>query len=122
MSDLLVVQVVPPGMDFSHVVVQTTSKGSSADLASQGDEDPGTPRSPKPEPPIWAEVNRFFSNPHKPMILALARADPKKNLPTLVEAFGQNKHLRDTANLVGALLNCKSRPPWLSRLRGGLLY
>lgn len=88
-------------MDFSHVVVQTASKGSSADLAAQADEE--SPMSPKPDPPIWSEVNRFFSNPHKPMILALARADPKKNLTTLVEAFGENKHLRDTANLVRIL-------------------
>ena len=43
---------------------------------------------------------RFFSNPHKPMILALARPDPKKNLTTLVKAFGECRPLRDLANLV----------------------
>ncbi|GJT15974.1 hypothetical protein Tco_0874680 [Tanacetum coccineum] len=29
----------------------------------------------------------FFKNPHKPVILALARTDPKKNLTTFVKAF-----------------------------------
>lgn len=43
---------------------------------------------------------RFFSNPRKPMILALARADPKKNITTLVKAFGECRPLRELANLV----------------------
>lgn len=43
---------------------------------------------------------RFFTNAHKPMILALARPDPKKNLTTLLRAFGERKPLRELANLV----------------------
>lgn len=43
---------------------------------------------------------RFFTNPRKPMILALARPDPKKNLTTLVKAFGECRPLRELANLV----------------------
>ncbi|PRQ20019.1 putative sucrose-phosphate synthase [Rosa chinensis] len=42
---------------------------------------------------------RFFTNPRKPMILALARADPKKNITTLVKAFGECRPLRDLSNL-----------------------
>lgn len=34
------------------------------------------------------------------MILALARPDPKKNITTLVKAFGECRHLRELANLV----------------------
>lgn len=34
------------------------------------------------------------------MILALARPDPKKNLITLVKAFGECRALRDFSNLV----------------------
>lgn len=45
---------------------------------------------------------RFFSNPRKPMILALARPDPKKNLTTLVKAFGECRPLRELANLVSS--------------------
>ncbi|CAI5522760.1 unnamed protein product [Closterium sp. Naga37s-1] len=75
--------VIPPGMDFSNVVVPDID----------GSDSPG------PEPPIWAEVRKFWSNPHKPVILALARPDPKKNLTTLVRAFGECQALRDLANL-----------------------
>lgn len=50
------------------------------------------------------QIMRFFSNPRKPMILALARPDPKKNLVTLVKAFGECRPLRELANLVGFLL------------------
>lgn len=46
------------------------------------------------------QIMRFFSNPRKPMILALARADPKKNITTLVKAFGECRPLRELANLV----------------------
>ena len=56
----------------------------------------GTPRAP----PIWGEVNRFLTNPHKPMILALSRPDPKKNITTLLKAFGECRSLRELANLV----------------------
>ena len=34
------------------------------------------------------------------MILALARPDPKKNITTLVKAFGECRPLRELANLV----------------------
>lgn len=50
---------------------------------------------------------RFFSNPRKPMILALARPDPKKNITTLVKAFGECRPLRELANLV-----CIFSPIW----------
>lgn len=43
---------------------------------------------------------RFFTNPWKPIILALARPDPKKNLINLVKAFGECRELRELANLV----------------------
>ncbi|KAH7365758.1 hypothetical protein KP509_18G044300 [Ceratopteris richardii] len=86
--------VIPPGMDFSSVISLNTEDGDSDGGALS------EPMSPKPEPPIWAEIKRFFSNPHKPMILALARPDPKKNLTTLVKAFGESRSLRELANLV----------------------
>jgi hypothetical protein len=46
------------------------------------------------------QVFRFLTNPHKPMILALSRPDPKKNITTLVKAFGECRPLRELANLV----------------------
>ena len=46
------------------------------------------------------QIMRFFTNPLKPMILALARPDPKKNMEILVKAFGECLPLRELANLV----------------------
>lgn len=43
---------------------------------------------------------RFFTNPHKPIILALSRPDPKKNVTTLLRAYGECQALRELANLV----------------------
>ena len=46
------------------------------------------------------EVFRFLSNPRKPCILAMSRPDAKKNITTLVKAFGEHPQLRKLANLV----------------------
>ncbi|GMH20280.1 hypothetical protein Nepgr_022121 [Nepenthes gracilis] len=87
--------VIPPGMDFSNVVVQEDMHEAD-DITTLVNTD-GT--SPKALPPIWSEIMRFFVNPHKPMILALSRPDPKKNITTLVKAFGECRSLRELANL-----------------------
>ncbi|KAK9919093.1 hypothetical protein WJX75_009336 [Coccomyxa subellipsoidea] len=52
------------------------------------------------EPHIWQEIFRFLRNPRKPAILAMSRPDAKKNITTLVKAFGENPTLRELANLV----------------------
>jgi sucrose-phosphate synthase len=57
---------------------------------------------------------RFFSNPHKPMILALARPDPKKNITTLLKAFGECAPLRELANLVFPPSQTRRKKPSLS--------
>lgn len=88
--------VIPPGMDFSNVVVHEDIDG---DGDSKDDIVGLEGASPKSMPPIWAEVMRFLTNPHKPMILALSRPDPKKNITTLVKAFGECPPLRELANL-----------------------
>ena len=46
------------------------------------------------------EIFRFLSNPRKPCILAMSRPDAKKNITTLVKAFGEHPQLRKLANLV----------------------
>lgn len=51
-------------------------------------------------PPIWKEISRFLRNPLKPAILAMSRPDTKKNITTLVKAFGEHPLLRELANLV----------------------
>ncbi|CAM0874907.1 unnamed protein product [Alopecurus aequalis] len=93
--------VIPPGMDFSFVETQDTADGDGADL--QMLIAPG--KAKKALPPIWSEVLRFFTNPHKPMILALSRPDPKKNVTTLLKAYGESRKLRELANLTLILGN-----------------
>ncbi|XP_075516423.1 LOW QUALITY PROTEIN: putative sucrose-phosphate synthase 2 [Primulina tabacum] len=88
--------VIPPGMDFSSVVLQEDAAEADGDLSSLTNTEGS---SPKAIPSIWAEVMRFLSNPHKPMILALSRPDPKKNITTLLKAFGECRPLRELANL-----------------------
>nr|AAZ85400.1 sucrose-phosphate synthase 2 [Physcomitrium patens] len=94
--------VIPPGMDFSNVIVQDTGDvvddGEAVQITSS-DSSSVVPVSPRANPPIWDEIMRFLTNPHKPMILALARPDPKKNLTTLLRAFGERRALRELANL-----------------------
>ncbi|XP_021803411.1 probable sucrose-phosphate synthase 3, partial [Prunus avium] len=89
--------VIPPGMDFSNVVVQEDAPEVDGELTQLTGGTDGS--SPKALPTIWSELMRFLTNPHKPMILALSRPDPKKNLTTLLKAFGECRPLRDLANL-----------------------
>ncbi|MEA5478158.1 HAD-IIB family hydrolase [Pseudanabaena galeata UHCC 0370] len=43
---------------------------------------------------------KFLNNPEKPIILALSRPDQRKNIVTLLEAYGQSPRLQELANLV----------------------
>ncbi|CAL5416741.1 unnamed protein product [Camellia sinensis] len=88
--------VIPPGMDFGNVEVQEDNTDADGELTSLTNTDGSSPKS---VPSIWSEVLRFLTNPHKPMILALSRPDPKKNLTTLLKAFGECRPLRELANL-----------------------
>jgi len=45
--------------------------------------------------PFRAQVDRFLKNPKKPLILALSRPDERKNILTLIEAYGESQTLRD---------------------------
>ncbi|MFP4639327.1 MAG: HAD family hydrolase [Guyparkeria sp.] len=51
-------------------------------------------------PPICSELKRFLRDPRRPMILALSRPDERKNIGTLIEAYGEHPELRERANLV----------------------
>ncbi len=72
-------QVIPPGVDLSRFAPPSASW--------------------KP-PAIAAELSRFLNDPRKPMVLALARADERKNFEGLLRAFGETEGLREMANLV----------------------
>lgn len=71
--------VIPPGVDLTRFR-PPGRKGASS--------------------PIQAEIDRFLSQPGKPLIVALSRADTRKNLTALVRAYGESEALRDAANLL----------------------
>ena len=66
---------------------------------------PGT-RSFTVSGPRQQEIARFLTHPRKPAILAMSRPDAKKNITTLVKAFGQNPMLRQISNLVLVMVRC----------------
>lgn len=72
-------RVVPPGTDMTQF------------FPPQGDEKHSY---------IASQLSRFLDNPNKPIILALSRPDPKKNLVALIEAYGESIPLQQAANLV----------------------
>jgi sucrose-phosphate synthase len=58
------------------------------------------PFSPEEIIPFRDQAERFFANPDKPIILALSRPDERKNLLTLLEAYGESARLQEKANLM----------------------
>ncbi|MCW9030364.1 MAG: HAD-IIB family hydrolase [Gammaproteobacteria bacterium] len=72
-------RVVPPGTDLKQFY---PADGSESKLS------------------IADSINHFLQEPGKPLILALSRPDPRKNIITLIEAYGQSKELQKIANLV----------------------
>ncbi len=71
--------VIPPGVDLSRF--------HPADGTELGT-------------PIAKELNRFLEETTKPMILALSRPDERKNIASLVHAYGESIDLQNQANLV----------------------
>ncbi|MBU0689993.1 MAG: glycosyltransferase [Gammaproteobacteria bacterium] len=72
-------RVVPPGTDLKQF------------YPPQGDEKQSA---------IAQQLKRFLKEPNKPIILALSRPDPRKNIVALIEAYGQSAELQAIANLV----------------------
>jgi sucrose-phosphate synthase len=58
------------------------------------------PRSRAPNAPIFDEISRFYTNPQKPIVFAMSRADEKKNIESLIRAFAENLSLQRKANLM----------------------
>jgi sucrose-phosphate synthase len=49
---------------------------------------------------ITSEVDRFLQEPEKPIVLSICRPDERKNISTLVKAYGGSTKLQSAANLV----------------------
>ena len=102
-------------LDAASLVVTSTRQEVDDQYAAYDHHQPGRMRVLPPgvdigrfEPPdkaavpesVRAKVGRFLKNPERPLVMALARADEKKNLVTLVRAFGESRTLREQANLL----------------------
>jgi len=72
-------RVVPPGTDISRF---------------------HPPQGNEWEDPVAEDLDRFLTDPRKPMILALSRPDRRKNIISLIQSFGDSEQLREAANLV----------------------
>ena len=71
--------VIPPGTDLSRF---------------------HPPRRGQRRPAIGSEVSRFLRQPDRPLIMALSRADERKNIRGLVEAYAGDEWLHNHANLL----------------------
>lgn len=74
-------EVIPPGVDLSSF------------HPPRGEE-------PESECELASAIARFLDEPDKPMIVAMARPDERKNLEKLVETYGRSSALQREANLV----------------------
>lgn len=102
-SPLLSPRLTPSGGDLDFFSPPSFNQpGSPPSTPMSPRSCPATPRAiiPTEDPPIWQEVFKFLRNPRKPVVLAMSRPDAKKNITTLVKAFGMNGTLREIANLV----------------------
>jgi sucrose-phosphate synthase len=72
-------EIIPPGVDLDLFFPPKRSRSRAA---------------------VSTEVNRFLTNPRRPIVFAISRADEKKNIETLIHAFGNNSFLRKHANLL----------------------
>lgn len=77
------IRVVPPGSDVSRFAEAACSDAVERSIA------------------------RFLREPDKPVLLALARPVARKNLPMLVQAYGESPALQERANLV-IFAGCRS--------------
>lgn len=88
--DLARYTVIPPGINLRHFypyhrnMLPSVQKKDECLMAYGG---------------VVEELNRFFIFPDKPLILALCRADKRKNISRLIDAYGTDKELQAMANL-----------------------
>ena len=73
-------EVIPPGVNLNSFVQKS--------------------KEPPTNSGVIAKIESFLLEPEKPAILAIARADQRKNLVSLVRAFGESEALQKLANLV----------------------
>lgn len=72
-------EVIPPGVDLSSF---------------------HPPRADDPAPDLIKDIHGFLDDPKKPLIVAMARPDERKNLEMLVKTYGESPQLQREGNLV----------------------
>ena len=88
--DLSKFKVIPPGVEldiffpYYHYEIASTTISEEQKLAQYN---------------MVSEINRFLTNPDKPIILALCRPEARKNIDTLIEIYGTHQDLQAIANL-----------------------
>jgi sucrose-phosphate synthase len=88
--DVPAYRVIPPGLDvdkffpFYHSMLPEKSRDEIGLYAQAS---------------ILKELNRFFRDPDRPLILSLCRPDKRKNIGGLIEAYGEDLELQSMANL-----------------------
>ncbi|QCU91115.1 HAD family hydrolase [Thiomicrorhabdus sediminis] len=75
-------RVIPPGTDLSQF--QPPDSNNAEELHSE----------------LHQRMTYSLTQPDKPIILALSRPDPRKNIACLIKAYGKSKALQQLANLV----------------------
>lgn len=71
-------EVIPPGVDLKQYCPPSDSEDFSE---------------------IEGHLSPFLADLSKPIIMAMARPDERKNLPKLIEVYGQSKRLQELANI-----------------------
>lgn len=77
-------EVIPPGVDVSRFAPPPEPAEDGGTVSRE----------------LARRVNRFLDDPEKPLVMAMARPDERKNLTSLLEAFGTLPELREKANLL----------------------
>jgi len=92
-------EVVPPGVDATRFHPHSSSQECSA---------------------LQSLLQPFLREPDRPPLLAISRAVRRKNIPALVEAYGQSPVLRQRHNLV-LVLGCRDDPRQLEKQQRDVL-
>ncbi|WP_019557555.1 HAD family hydrolase [Thiomicrorhabdus arctica] len=58
------------------------------------------PRGDELNSELYQQLTYSLTNPNKPIILALSRPDPRKNIAALIESYGQSPELQEKSNLL----------------------
>ncbi len=96
-------EVIPPGVDLSAFYPPGKNEKTTA---------------------LEKSVNSFLHDTTKPLIVAMARPDERKNLERLVEVYGKSKQLQREANLVlimGSRDDIREMPPGQKRVLSRIL-